>query len=299
MVASPSSESGVGTLYVVATPIGNVEDLSPRAREILAAVDFIAAEDTRHTGRLMQRLGIRTPLVSLHEHNEVRRTPELLARLESGEAGALVSDAGTPLVSDPGYRLLCAVRASGVPVSPLPGPCAAVAAVSVAGLPCDRFVFEGFLPQRNSARRRRLEALAGETRLLVCYESSRRLRDTLEDMAAIFGGEREATIARELTKLHEQVLHGTLAELVRAAGSDDRLRMGEIVLVVAGRAEQDDAARDAEAERVLRLLLEDGLSARQSAALAARITGASRNALYPLAVALHRSGGSADAGEGQ
>lgn len=273
-------------LYVIATPIGNVEDLAPRARELLAAVDFVAAEDTRHSGRLLQRLGVSTPLISLHEHNEDARAPELVRRLQDGEHGALISDAGTPLVSDPGYRLLRLARQAGIRVSPVPGACAAVAALSVAGLPSDRFAFEGFLPAKASARRRRIEALAGEPRVLVFYESPRRILVTLEDLVSVLGGEREATFARELTKLHEAVVHGSLAELLAGCRDDEDWRRGEIVLVVAGApADDDDGEREAQARRVLTILLEDGLSPRQSAALAARITRMPRNQLYRMALA--------------
>jgi 16S rRNA (cytidine1402-2'-O)-methyltransferase len=291
--SSPADDVS-GTLFVVATPIGNVEDLSVRAREILAAVDFVAAEDTRHSGRLMQRFGIRTPLVSLHEHNEEVRTPALIERLQSGEAGALVSDAGTPLVSDPGYRLLRAAREAGVRVSPLPGPCAAIAALSVAGLPSDRFAFEGFLPQRSAARRQRLQALVTEPRTMIFYEAARRVEATLADIAEVMGGCREVTLARELTKLHEEVAHGTVDDLLGRVDDRARWRLGEIALVLAGAPEDVEARRRADGERVLRLLLDDGLSPRQSAALAARITGAPRNALYRQAIAL----ASPAAGEG-
>ncbi len=279
---------GAGVLHVIATPIGNLEDLAPRARELLAAADFVAAEDTRHTRRLLQRFGIDTPLVSLHEHNEAERAPQLLRRLQQGERGALVSDAGTPLISDPGYRLLRLARDAGLTVSPVPGPCAAIAALSVAGLPSDRFVFEGFLPPKQAARRRRLEALAEETRAMIFYESPRRVRATLEDMVDVLGGAREATCARELTKLHETVAHGTLADLSLRSASDERWRLGEFVLVVAGAPERsDEDLAGHEARRVLGLLLADGISPRQSAALAARITHGSRNRLYRLALELH------------
>jgi 16S rRNA (cytidine1402-2'-O)-methyltransferase len=279
-----------GTLYVVATPIGNIDDMTPRAREVLAGVDVVAAEDTRHSGRLLQRFGIRTSMVSLHEHNEAARVPELLARLLSGENVALISDAGTPLVSDPGYRLLRASRDSGIRVSPIPGASAATALLSVAGLPAARFVFEGFLPARGSARRRRLEALADEPRAIVLFESPRRVRESLADMVQVLGGEREATLGRELTKLHEVVRHGSLAELATLAADDDSMRMGEIAIVVAGAPELAEDERDhAEARRVLELLLADGLSPRQSAALAGRIAGGSRNALYRLALTLSQT----------
>jgi 16S rRNA (cytidine1402-2'-O)-methyltransferase len=280
-----------GTLYVVATPIGNLADLSPRARTALESVDLVLAEDTRHTGVLLTRLGIDKPLRSLHEHNEATRVDSVLERLRAGARVALVCDAGTPLVSDPGYRLLAAVRASGLRASPIPGPCAAIAALSVAGLPTDRFVFEGFLPARAGSRRERLGFLRDEVRTLVFHETARRLPALLADMAEHFGATRRATMARELTKTFEEVRHGTLAELeqhVRHAG--DRLR-GEIVLVVEGSAGADAAAR-VDPMRALRVLLEE-LPPGQAARLAAGITGAPRNDLYEVALAI-RDGKPAD-----
>ncbi|HRO28513.1 MAG TPA: 16S rRNA (cytidine(1402)-2'-O)-methyltransferase, partial [Luteimonas sp.] len=200
--------AAAGVLHVVATPIGNLGDLSPRAQAVLGAVDAICAEDTRHTRHLLAQFGIATPLLALHEHNEGEVVQRLVARLLAGESLALVSDAGTPLVSDPGFRLVRAAREAGVRVSPVPGPSALVAALSVAGLPSDRFAFEGFLPAKASARRERLLALAGEPRTLIFYESSHRIGDMLADAAAAFGGERRAVLARELTKLFETVLDG-------------------------------------------------------------------------------------------
>jgi 16S rRNA (cytidine1402-2'-O)-methyltransferase len=280
-----------GTLFVIATPIGNVADLSPRARTMLESVDLVLAEDTRHTGALLTRLGIDKPLRSLHEHNEAARVDDVLERLRAGARVALVSDAGTPLVSDPGYRLLAAVRASGLRASPIPGPCAAVAALSVAGLPTDRFCFEGFLPARASARRERLDALRDEARTLVFHETVRRLPALLGDMSERFGATRRATIARELTKAFEELRHGTLAELEEyARGAGDRLR-GEIVLVVEGSATAEPPGR-IDAKRVLQVLL-DEVPPGQAARLAAGITGAPRNDLYELALTL-RGGKSAD-----
>src|SRR5262245_20774142 len=209
---SPASDPA-GVLYVIATPIGNLGDLSPRAREVLECVDLVLAEDTRHTGVLLQKLGIDKPLRSLHEHNEETRVEAAIELLREGARIALVSDAGTPLVSDPGYRLLAAVRASGLHASPIPGPCAAIAALCVAGLPTDRFAFEGFLPARAGARRARLRALRDETRTVVVYEAARRIDALLRDMVETLGPDRRATLARELTKSFEEVRHGTLAQL--------------------------------------------------------------------------------------
>ncbi len=265
-----------GVLFVVATPIGNLGDLGTRARDTLAAVDAIAAEDTRRTGQLLSRLGLSVPLISLHEHNETARLRPLLARLAAGGSLALVSDAGTPLISDPGYLLVRAALQAGHRVSPIPGACAAIAALSVAGLPTDRFIFEGFLPTRQAARRARLETLAPETRTLVFYEAIHRLAETLADLATCLGAAREATLARELTKLHEQVLHGSLAELAAAAGAGEVPVRGECVLVVAGAAAV--AAEEHEARRVLALVAAQ-LPPREAVRLTAAITGARPNRL--------------------
>ncbi|TWG93293.1 16S rRNA (cytidine1402-2'-O)-methyltransferase [Luteimonas sp. J16] len=267
-----------GVLHVVATPIGNLGDLSPRAGQVLGSVDAICAEDTRHTRQLLSQLGVSTPLLALHEHNEEAMAPRLVARLQAGESLALVSDAGTPLVSDPGFRLVRAAREAGIRVSPVPGPCAMVAALSVAGLPSDRFVFEGFLPAKAGARRERLAVLAGEARTLVFYESSHRIEEMLADAAAAFGEDRRAVLARELTKMFETVLDGTLARLHARVRDDADQRKGEFVVVVEG-AGEDGAARLAEGRRVYALLSTE-LKPSVAAKLAAEITGAPRKALY-------------------
>jgi len=268
-----------GTLFVVATPIGNLGDLSPRALETLRAVAAICAEDTRHTRQLLARYGVEKPLLALHEHNEGELAERLVARLLAGESLALVSDAGTPLVSDPGFRLVRAARAAGVRVSPLPGPSAFVAALSVAGLPSDRFVFEGFLPAKTGARRERLAALAGETRTLAFYESAHRIEETLADMVQAFGAARPAVLARELTKLFETVLDGTVAELHARVAADADQRRGEFVLLVQGVGEDADA-RIAEGRRLYAKLGEH-LPPSTAAKLAADLSGAPRKALYP------------------
>lgn len=267
-----------GTLYVVATPIGNLADLSPRALDTLRAMGAICAEDTRHTGRLLAHFGIERPLLALHEHNEDDIAARLVARLLAGESLALVSDAGTPLVSDPGFRLVRAARAAGIRVSPVPGASALIAALSVAGLPSDRFVFEGFLPAKAGARRERLAALAGETRTLLCYESAHRITDALADCITAFGPDRQAVLARELTKLFETVLDGTLADLYAQVAADANQRKGELVLLVHGAGEDADA-RLAEGRRVYAILGEH-LPPSTAAKLAAEISGAPRKALY-------------------
>jgi 16S rRNA (cytidine1402-2'-O)-methyltransferase len=267
-----------GTLHVVATPIGNLGDLTERARAVLASVDAICAEDTRHTRQLLTACGIDRPLLALHEHNEAEIAWQLVERLKAGQSLALVSDAGTPLVSDPGYRLVREVRAAGLPVRPVPGACAAIAALSVAGIPSDRFCFEGFLPAKGAARRERLAGLAREARTLVFYESSHRIEESLADMADIFGPEREAILARELTKLYETVLGDSLGAVLARVRADDQQRRGEFVLVVRG-AVDDGTAALREGQR-LYARLKELLSPSQAAKLAAELSGAPRKALY-------------------
>ncbi len=274
----PSPATPPGTLFVVATPIGNLGDLAPRALETLRTVAAVCAEDTRRTRQLLSHFGLERPLVALHEHNEEAVANRLVARLAGGESLALVSDAGTPLVSDPGYRLVRAARMAGLRVSPLPGPCAAIAALSIAGLPSDRFAFEGFLPAKGTARRDRLQRLASETRTQVFYESSHRIEATLADLCGAFGGDRPAVLARELTKLFETVLDGTLDDIrTRVAGDPDQ-RRGEFVLVVQGAA--DEAAGQLAEGRRLYARLGEHLPPSAAAKLAAELSGAPRKALY-------------------
>ncbi len=273
-----TTASHSGTLHVVATPIGNLGDLSPRALETLRGVAAICAEDTRRTRQLLSHFGLDTPLLALHEHNEADVAARLVARLQGGESLALVSDAGTPLVSDPGFRLVRAARAAGVRVSPVPGPCAFVAALSVAGLPSDRIAFEGFLPAKAGARRERLALLASEPRTLAFYESSHRIADTLADLRDAFGAARPAVLARELTKLFETVLDGNLAALAQRVATDADQRKGEFVVLVQGAASDEDA-RIAEGRRLYAKLGEH-LPPSTAAKLAAELTGAPRKALY-------------------
>ena len=267
-----------GRLYVVGTPIGNVDDLTARARDVLAKADVIAAEDTRHTRGLLSRIGVESKLIAYHEHNETERVPQLLDELARGKSVALVSDAGTPLISDPGWRLVHAARAGGAAVVPIPGPCAAVAALSVAGLPTAHFVFEGFLPRRDNARAERLNALKHEPRTIVLYEAVHRIAATMSALCDTFGGERRAAIARELTKTHEQVVTSTLAELAASLDSTIPL-LGEFVIVVAGATAV--APDEAEARRVYELLVTE-LAPDKALKLTAAVTGLSRNALYRL-----------------
>ncbi|MGH8224911.1 MAG: 16S rRNA (cytidine(1402)-2'-O)-methyltransferase [Gammaproteobacteria bacterium] len=269
------------TLYIVATPIGNLDDLGARAREVLSGVNLIAAEDTRHSKRLLAAWNIRTELLALHEHNEAARTPELVRRLAAGESVALISDAGTPLVSDPGYRLVRAAQDAGFAVRAVPGPCAAVAALSVAGLATDRFAFEGFLPARAAARRKRLGELAAESRTLIFYEAPHRLAAMLADCAQTFGAEREAALARELTKLHETVRRAPLGELAELVASGKEPALGECVVLVSGaevRASEDDA------DALLEALLAEGISVKTAADVARRLSARPRRELYQRAI---------------
>ena len=271
-------------LYVVATPIGNLEDITARALRILRDVALIACEDTRHTTRLLRHYGIRTGTLALHEHNEREQVPRLLARLQAGESIALVSDAGTPLISDPGFHLVRAAQSAAIRVTPVPGACAAIAALSASGLPCDRFVFEGFPSAKAGQRRQRFQELKTEARTLIFYEAPHRVLDSLRDMADAFGADRPADVARELTKHFETIRAGSLQELVEWLSREATLQQGEFVVSVRGASGPSDL-RDAEAERVLRILL-GALSTSQAAELAAEISGASRRGLYQRALAL-------------
>lgn len=286
---------GRGRLEVVATPIGNLADLSPRARESLERADLIAAEDTRRTAQLLTAFGIERPLVALHSHNERARTASLLARLAEGAVIALVSDAGTPVLSDPGYELVRGAAAAGHEVTAIPGPTAIAAALAISGIAADRFCFEGFLSARARERRARLGELAAETRAMVFFEGPHRLAETLADMAEVFGAAREAAVARELTKAFETTYRGTLAQLASRAASDANMTRGELTLIVAG---APAAARGADGEtgadelrlrleRTLRVLLRE-LPPSRAAALAAQLTGARRSDAYELALALAR-----------
>ena len=268
-----------GRLWIVATPIGNLADLSPRARDTLRAVALIAAEDTRHSAALLVHAGAQARVVALHEHNERDQCARIVERLLAGDDVALISDAGTPLVSDPGYRLVRAAREAGCVVSPVPGPCAAIAALSVAGLASDRFVFEGFLPARAAARRERMRELAAETRTLIFYESGHRIVDSLADACAVFGDGRAAVLARELTKLFETVLGDTLGAIAVRMSQDANQQRGEFVLLLGGAA-GDDADRSLVEGRRVFALLRAELPPARAAKLAAAISGAPRKALY-------------------
>lgn len=272
-----------GTLFVVATPIGNLQDITPRALEVLRSVALIAAEDTRHSARLMQHFGIGTPMTACHDHNERGKGERLVARLLAGDDLALISDAGTPLISDPGYHLVRQAREAGVRVSPLPGACALIAALCAAGLPSDRFAFEGFLPAKSHGRRQRLEGLAAEQRTWMVYEAPHRLLECLVDMREILGPERRVVLARELTKTFETLRSAPVAELTDWVRGDSNQQRGECVLVVEGAAAPVADEVSAEAMRVLDALLQE-LPVKQAARLAAQITGGRKNHLYQLAL---------------
>lgn len=273
-----------GMLHIVATPIGNLEDISRRAIETLRSVDLIYAEDTRHSGRLLQLLGIATTMRSLHEHNEVQRVEQVLAGLEAGQQIAMISDAGTPLISDPGYRLVRAALERGCKVSPVPGACALIAAVSAAGLPTDEFLYLGFPPARTGARRKWLQRVADEVRTLVFYESCHRICETLLDMQHVFGADRLATVCREMTKQYETIRQAALSDHVSTLQNAASSAKGEFVVVVAGLDDVTDA-NDEELRRVMPILLTE-LPLSTAASVAAKITGIPRRQAYQYAQTL-------------
>lgn len=273
-----------GVLYVVATPIGNRGDITERAKEVLNSVTLIAAEDTRHSRPLLKSLGISTRLVAMHEHNEREMLEKLTRMLQQGDTLALISDAGTPLISDPGFPLVRACHQLGIRVSPLPGPSAAIAALSAAGLPTDRFRFEGFPARTSSARKGAFEKLKDEPLTLIFYESSHRIQASLADMAALFGEDRQCVLARELTKLYETIIQSTLGELCALLEADPDQRKGEFVILIAGAATSDESLNP-EALRILKLLV-DELPVKKAATLTARITGEKKNRLYQQALTL-------------
>ena len=274
-----------GSLYIVATPIGNMGDMTERAQKTLADVDVIAVEDTRRSGQLLRHFEISTPMTAVHEHNERQICDSLLNRIEKGDSIALISDAGTPLLSDPGYVLVSQARERDIAVIPIPGVSAVITALSVAGLPTDRFVFEGFLPAKSAARRQKLEKLKDDGRTIIYYEAPHRIVEMLKDCQSILGGERNVVLARELTKTFETVHGDTLDALIPWVEADENQRKGEFVVLIHGAAVREDTGIDAESERILLILLED-LPVKQAAALAASITGLKKNALYQHALEL-------------
>lgn len=274
-----------GTLYVVASPIGNLEDVTVRALKVLRQMDVIAAEDTRQTRKLLDRYGIKTPLRSLHEHNEADATARVIERLLAGDRIALVCDGGTPLISDPGYPLVRECRRRAITVVSIPGASAVIAALSVSGLPTDRFHFEGFLPRKAAGRRARLKGLRNDRATLVFFESSHRVLEALDDMAQVLGANRRAVVARELTKLHESVLSGSLVELVTRVTTEPNQQRGEFVLLVAGQETEPEPVQSFGVQRCLEVLLAE-LPVKQAVGLTVQLTGRKRNEVYQQALAL-------------
>lgn len=273
------------TLYIVPTPIGNLDDMVPRAIDILQTVDWIAAEDTRHSAKLLQHFNIATPTLAYHDHNEQFKVQSLIELLEQGKSIALISDAGTPLISDPGYRLVSEARKQGYCVVPIPGACALIAALSASGLPSDRFIFEGFLPAKSAARQKTFEAFLSEPRTAIFYESPHRIVACLADLKEVMGEEKEIVIARELSKRYETFLSGGVAELESILLANPHQVKGEMVLLVRGfELQGGDTAVNGEAEKILRLLIDEGLPLKQAAGLAAKITGDKKNRLYKWAL---------------
>lgn len=277
-----ASRLQAGTLYIVATPIGNLADLTERAKQVLNSVDVIACEDTRHTQKLLQHLGVRKPLLSVHDHNERERTEQVIHHLRQGQTMALVSDAGTPLISDPGFPLVQALRAEGLTVSPVPGVSAIITALSAAGLPTDRFTFEGFLPHKSGGRREKLAALIQEPRTLVFYESKHRILETLQLMTEAFGSERKACVARELTKTFESFYSGTLPDIITQLQADEDQQKGEFVVMVTGNSDPAPAS-EVDMDRLFKRLLEE-LPPKKAAAIVADLTGDNKKALYQKAL---------------
>lgn len=284
----PDNACKPGTLYLVGTPIGNLEDMTYRAVRILQAVDAIAAEDTRHTGKLLQHFQITTPQISYHEHNQKSRIPELIQRLQQGKAIALVTDAGMPGISDPGYELVKACIAEGLDVVPIPGATAAIAALVASGLACDRFVFEGFLANTSPTKRReRLEQLKAEPRTLIFYEAPHRVRQTLQEMAEVLGGDRQIVLAREITKLHEELWRGSIQDAI--AHYTTREPTGEFTLVVAGAELTQPILSEEALIAELQDLLKQGLSRSQASRQLAQQTSLPRRQIYQLALSIPES----------
>ncbi len=270
-----------GQLYIVATPIGHLDDISQRAIQILKEVSWVAAEDTRHSGKLLSHLGISARFLALHDHNEKQRAASLLQKLQAGDHVALISDAGTPLISDPGYSVVKLCRDAGIRVVPVPGPCALIAALCCAGLPTDKFHFIGFLPAKSGQRQQVFKDMPDNVGTLICYEAARRVKDTLADVAAVYGETRELVLAKELTKTFENFVHGTAASITAWLEEDPQRCQGEMVLMIAPAPERDDDDIQPQAIKTLRLLMAD-LPLKKAAALTAEIHGEKKNALYKL-----------------
>jgi len=276
-----------GELYLVATPIGNMKDMGTRAIDTLNEVDLVAAEDKRRSSRLFSYFNIKTPMISYHDHNEDKQIKKIIDLLLCGKSVALISDAGTPLISDPGYRLVRATKNHGLKVSAIPGPCALIAAISASGLPSDRFIFEGFLPAKSSARIAKIQSISNELRTIIFYEAPHRILETLEDMLVVINPLRQIVLARELTKTYETFLSGTLVDVLGLVKADINQQKGEIVLVLAGSDSSEENLDTYESDRMLSILLEE-LPLKQAASLAAKITGGQKNIFYKLALSLKK-----------
>lgn len=272
-----------GILYIVATPIGNLKDISQRAIEVLQAVNCIAAEDTRHSKHLLQHLGISTPLISLHEHNEHLRANQLIERLRQGESIALISDAGTPLISDPGYVLVKDVKDANLSVVPIPGPCALIAALCASGLPTDRFVFEGFLPSKPKLRKQHLESLQSETRTLIFYEAPHRILESIKTLHDVFGADRQMVLARELTKKFETIQSGKISDIMNWVSHDENQQRGEMIILVEGAKAVPVSDNQVSYDKILTILLEN-LPLKQASEITAKITGERKNDVYTRAL---------------
>lgn len=279
------ADKKMGTLYIVATPIGNLGDMTARAVEILQSVDKIAAEDTRHSAQLLRHYSISKPTISLHNFNERERLDKIMEALRAGESIALISDAGTPLISDPGFHLVREAKAQGITVSPIPGACAVIAALCAAGLPTDKFIFEGFLPAKNEARKQHLLTLLREPRTIIFYEAPHRLLETLQTFIDVFGGTRKAVVAREISKMYESIMSDELEVLANYYKLHEDECRGEVVLLVAGAEAADDAVVSVRPQEVLTILLQE-LPLKQAVTLASKITGERRNVLYEVALAM-------------
>lgn len=267
-----------GKLFIVATPIGNFKDITLRALEILESVDWIACEDTRHSKKLLQHFGISKPLISLHDHNEQTKKTELLAKLQAGEKGALVSDAGTPLISDPGYHLVSYLRENGLSVEPIPGPSAVITALSAAGMPTDRFTFEGFLPAKEQKRLTALEVLSAETRTMVFYESPHRLMASLKSMRVVFGEERQIAVAKEITKQFERFVFGSIPQVIEQFESNEDWQRGEFVIMVSGVEEKDSQQEDC--DDLIKVLLTQSLHVKQISEIVGEFYNVPKKAVY-------------------
>jgi 16S rRNA (cytidine1402-2'-O)-methyltransferase len=283
-----SQSTKAGTLFVVATPIGNLADMVPRAIDILHKVDLIAAEDTRHSGNLMQHFGIATAMTAYHDYSDQTKTQMILTRLQQGDSVALISDAGTPLISDPGYRLVHDARILGIRVEPIPGACALIAALCASGLPSDRFSFEGFLPAKKTSREKVLEVVKEDPRTLIFYESPHRILASLKSISLIMSSDRKMVLARELTKTFETFIAGSIADVIETLEKDANQTRGEMVIMIAGFVPTEQRLVTADVERTLKILCEE-LPLKKAAAIAAKITGAQKNMLYQMGLQLNKS----------